>query len=200
MPPELLEWHGHNDFHKVLVCASTAWLYGCAAANAAIFGSGERTGNPPLEALVIEHAQIKGMKKGVNYAALTELAEYARKELGFEIPANYPFVGRDFNITRAGIHADGLLKDEEIYNPFDTAKLLKRPAGVAITDKSGAAGIKHWIESRYVIDIPKHDPRVLKIKDLIDVEYAADRISAISDDEMTAWCEQLFGNELPPLR
>ena len=35
-----------------------------------------------------------------------------------------PFVGRSFNVTRAGIHADGLLKDEEIYNVFDTAKIL----------------------------------------------------------------------------
>ncbi|HQG48835.1 MAG TPA: hypothetical protein PK373_07085 [Sedimentisphaerales bacterium] len=34
--PAQLEWHGHNDFHKVLVNASTAWLYGCSAANAAI--------------------------------------------------------------------------------------------------------------------------------------------------------------------
>jgi isopropylmalate/homocitrate/citramalate synthase len=200
VPPELLEWHGHNDLHKVLVCASTAWLYGCSAANAAIFGVGERTGNPPLEALVIEHAQIKGMNPKVNYAAITELADYARKELGFEIPNNYPLVGRDFNVTRAGIHADGLLKNEEIYNCFDTAKLLKRPAGVAITDKSGAAGIKHWIEQRYVIEIPKHDPRIVKIKDLIDAEYAADRVSAISDEEMTAWMHDLFGSDLPPLR
>jgi isopropylmalate/homocitrate/citramalate synthase len=200
VPPKLLEWHGHNDLHKVLVSASTAWLYGCAAANASIFGSGERTGNPPLEALVIEHAQIKGMNPKVNYAAITELADYAHKELGFDIPANYPLVGRDFNVTRAGIHADGLLKNEEIYNCFDTAKLLKRPVGVAITDKSGAAGIKHWIEQRYVIDIPKHDPRVMKIKDLIDAEYAADRVSAISDEEMTVWMQELFGSELPPLR
>ena len=198
--PEHMEWHGHNDFHKVLVCASTAWLYGCAVANAAIFGSGERTGNPPLEALVIEHAQIKGINPKVNYAAITELADYARKALGFEISANYPLVGRDFNVTRAGIHADGLLKNEEIYNPFDTEKLLKRPVGVAITDKSGAAGIKHWIEERYVIDIPKHDPRVVKIKDLIDAEYIVDRVSAISDIEMTTWMKELFGNELPPLR
>ena len=135
------------------------------------------------------------MNPKVNYAAITELADYARKELGFEIPHNYPLVGRDFNVTRAGIHADGLLKNEEIYNCFDTAKLLKRPVGVAITDKSGAAGIKHWIEQRYVIDIPKHDPRVIKIKDLIDAEYAADRVSAISDEEMTAWMEELFGDE-----
>ena len=109
-------------------------------------------------------------------------------------------MGKDFNVTRAGIHADGLLKNEEIYNCFDTNKLLKRPVGVAITDKTGAAGIKHWIEDRYVIEIPKHDPRVVAIKDKIDEEYAADRIAAISDDEMIAWVEELFGDDLPALR
>lgn len=200
VPADQLEWHGHNDFHKVLVDASTAWLYGCSAANASIFGSGERTGNPPLEALVIEHAQLKGQNPKVNYAAITELAEYAHKELGFEIPRNYPLVGQDFNVTRAGIHADGLLKNEEIYNCFDTNKLLGRPVGVAITDKTGAAGIKHWVETRYDIDIPKHDPRIVKIKELIDSEYAADRVSAISDDEMAAWVQDVFEGNVPPAR
>ncbi len=200
VPSERLEWHGHNDLHKVQVNAVTAWLYGCSAANAAIFGSGERTGNPPLEAIVVEHAQLKGMVEGVNYQAITELAEYARKELGFDIPHNYPLVGRDFNMTRAGIHADGLLKNEEIYNCFDTKKILNRPTGVAITDKSGAAGIKHWIEARYQIEIPKHDPRITKIKDKIDTEYAADRVAMVSDEEMFEWIRDAFGNDLPPLK
>lgn len=200
VPAEWLEWHGHNDFHKVQVCAATAWLYGCAAANCAIFGVGERTGNPPLEALVVEHAQLKGTDSRVNYAAITELAQYANKELGFNIQPNYPLVGRDFNVTRAGIHADGLLKNEEIYNCFDTHKLLNRPVGVAITDKSGAAGIKHWIEARYHIEIAKHDPRVIAIKDRIDLEYAADRMSAISDEEMETWTQEAFGDKLPPKR
>jgi isopropylmalate/homocitrate/citramalate synthase len=200
VPSEWLEWHGHNDFHKVQVNAASAWLYGCCAANTAIFGCGERTGNPPLEALVVEHAQLKGMTRGVNYAAITELAEYAAKELGFEIPRNYPLVGKDFNITRAGIHADGLLKNEEIYNCFDTQKLLNRPAGVAITDKTGAAGIKHWVETIYDIQIPKHDPRITQIKDRIDAEYAADRVSMISDEEMFEWTRKAFKGNLPPLR
>jgi len=200
VPSEWLEWHGHNDLHKVQVDAATAWLYGCSAANTAIFGSGERTGNPPLEALIVEHAQLKGMTKGVNYQAITELAEYARKELGFDIAHNYPLVGRDFNVTRAGIHADGLLKDEEIYNCFDTQKLLNRPVGVAITDKTGAAGIKHWIEARYEINIPKQDPRVTMIKDKLDSEYAADRVSIISDEEMFDWVREAFGDDLPPPR
>jgi len=200
VPSEWLEWHGHNDFHKVLVNASAAWLYGCSAANASIFGVGERTGNPPLEALVVEHAQLRGHSEGINYAAITQLAEYAQTELGFKIPANYPLVGKDFNVTRAGIHADGLLKNEEIYNPFDTGKLLSRPIKVAITDKAGAAGIKHWVEARFDIEIPKHNPKITKIKDWIDAEYAADRVSAISDDEMFDWVCKAFGDELPPLR
>ncbi len=197
VPSEWLEWHGHNDFHKVQVNAATAWLYGCSAANAAIFGNGERTGNPPLEALVVEHAQIKGMTQGVNFGAITELAEYAHKELGIQIPRNYPLVGRDFNVTRAGIHADGLLKNEEIYNCFDTQKLLNRPIGVAITDKTGAAGIKHWVEARFEIQIPKHDPRITWIKDQIDAEYAADRVSSISDEEMYQWVRDAFGDDVP---
>jgi isopropylmalate/homocitrate/citramalate synthase len=200
VPSEWLEWHGHNDLHKVQASAATAWLYGCSAANAAIFGIGERTGNPPLEALVIEHAQLKGMTCGVNYAAITELAEYARGELGLEIPDNYPIVGKDFNVTRAGIHADGLLKNEEIYNCFDTKTLLNRPVRVAITDKTGAAGIKHWIEAKYEIEIPKHDLRIAKIKDRIDAEYTANRVSAISDKEMFEWARDAFGGNLPPLR
>jgi isopropylmalate/homocitrate/citramalate synthase len=150
--------------------------------------------------MIIEHAQLKGMVPGVNYAAITELADYAHRELGFEIPRNYPLVGKDFNVTRAGIHADGLLKNEEIYNCFDTQRLLHRPIGVAIADKTGAAGIKHWVETHYEIQIPKHDPRIMSIKDKIDAEYAADRISVISDEEMHQWVRQAFNNQVPPAR
>ena len=65
VPAEWLEWHGHNDFHQVQANAATAWLYGCCAANSSMFGVGERTGNPPLEAMVVGHAQLKGMVEGV---------------------------------------------------------------------------------------------------------------------------------------
>ena len=170
VPSEWLEWHGHNDLHKVQVNATTAWLYGCSAANGSIFGVGERTGNPPLEGLIVEHAQLKGTAPDVNYTAITKLAEYAKNELGFKIPDNYPLVGHNFNVTRAGIHADGLLKNEEIYSCFDTKKLLNRPLNVAITDKAGAAGIKHWIEARFEIEIPKHSPRIGKIKDKVEID------------------------------
>ena len=78
--------------------------------------------------------------------------------------------------------------------------MLKRAASVAITDKAGLAGIKHWIEATYQVEIAKHDPRVIKIKDKIDAEYSDNRVSAISDEEMFEWVKEVFGKELPPLR
>lgn len=192
VPSALLEWHGHNDFHKVLINPATAWLYGCAAANCSLLGIGERTGNPPLEAAVVEAAQICGQNSRVNYPVITEIAEYYRKEVGVDIPTNYPLIGRDFNTTRAGIHADGLLKNEEIYSAFDTMKILNRPIGVAITDKSGAAGIKHWLETNYNIDVAKDDPRLLTIRDKVEEEYEDGRTTTISDDEMHAWYREIF--------
>ncbi|MFB3890388.1 MAG: 2-isopropylmalate synthase [Phycisphaerae bacterium] len=193
VPGELLEWHGHNDFHKVLINPATAWLYGCASCNASLLGIGERTGNTPLEAMVIEAAQLRGQNPRVNYAVITEIADYYRASVGHDIPDNYPLVGRNFNITSAGIHADGLTKSEEIYNAFDTVKILNRAPAVAITDKSGAAGIKHWIESHHGLDVAKDDARLLAVRARVDAEYEAGRTTSISDDEMHAWYKEAFG-------
>ena len=193
VPGELLEWHGHNDFHKVLINPVTAWLHGCGACNCSLLGIGERTGNPPLEAMVVEAAQLRGHDPRVNYPVITEIADYFRKEIGYEVPHNYPLVGRDFNTTRAGIHADGLLKSREIYTAFDTERMLNRPVTVAITDKSGAAGLKHWIDAQYGLSVAKDDAPLLAIRDRVDAEYEAGRTTAISDEEMHAWYAQAFG-------
>ena len=190
---DLLEWHGHNDFHKVLVNPATAWLYGCASANCSLLGIGERTGNTPLEGMMVELAQLNGHNPKVDYSIITEIAQYYRKEIGFKIPHNFPLVGRDFNTTRAGIHADGLIKSQEIYTAFDTEKILKRLIGVAITDKAGAAGIKHWIDTNYGTNLPKDNPQLQAIRAKVEAEYEAGRCTAISDEEMHVWYAEVFG-------
>jgi len=196
VPSEWLEWHGHNDFHKVLVNATTAWLHGCCAANGTFLSIGERTGNPPIEGLVVEHAMLWGETEGVDYSAITEMADYYRAEIGYDIPPRYPLVGRDFNMTRAGIHADGLMKNEEIYNPFDTNKILNRPVRIGLTDKSGVAGIVAWINYRYELseEVAKGDPRIARIYDWIRAEYEGGRVPAISDEEMDARVHETFGD------
>ena len=190
VPSEWLEWHGHNDFYKVLINASTAWLYGAAAANGAVLGLGERTGNTPIEALVFEYIGLRGTANGLQPHVITEIAEYLERECGHVVPPNQPFVGRDFNVTRAGIHADGLMKDEEIYNIFDTDALLHRPVAVAISDTSGTAGIAHWVNTHFQLSpdrrIEKSHPGVAEIARAIAKEYEDGRTTSMSNPEMEA--------------
>lgn len=188
VPHDMLEWHGHNDFYKVVTNATTAWLHGASAVNCSLLGIGERTGNCPLEAMVMEYASLRGKTDGMDLTAITEIAEYFEKEIGYVIPPKTPFVGRAFNSTRAGIHADGLLKDEEIYNIFNTAKILNRPARVSVNKTSGLAGIAFWINDYYDLPdehkIDKHDPLVGRMKELVDSEYEEGRNSSFGDDEL----------------
>ena len=132
--------------------STTAWLYGASGVNCSLFGIGERTGNTPLEAMVFEYAQLKGTLDGMDTTVITELAEYYEKELHYTLPSQTPFAGKNFNVTRAGIHADGLLKNEEIYNIFDTGKFLNRPPLVAVSNTSGLAGIAHWMNAYYRLE------------------------------------------------
>jgi isopropylmalate/homocitrate/citramalate synthase len=208
VPGHLLEWHGHNDFHKVFVNSVTAWLYGCGAVNGALLGFGERTGNCPIEALVIEYIGLRGTTDGVDTRVITDIGQYFEKELRYHISPNYPFVGANFNSTSAGIHVDGLLKNEEIYNPFDTARILKRPVTITITDKSGKAGIVHWLNSRLGLEgdrqLDKGHPGVAKIHKRIQEMYEAGRVTSISNEEMESlsrrYLPELFVSEFDRLK
>ena len=203
VPSEMLEWHGHNDFYKAVTNASTAWLYGASAVNCSMLGIGERTGNIPLEAMVFEYASLRGTLNGMDTTAITDIARFFKKEIGYKIPPNTPFVGRDFNVTRAGIHADGLLKNEEIYNIFDTKKLLNRPASVLLGQNSGLAGIAYWINENYQLPpsecFDKKDPLILKMKEWIDSQYADGRQTSLSTAEIEEKIEVLTNGRLARL-
>ena len=185
---DLLEWHGHNDFYKAVVNAATAWLFGISAVSCTLLGFGERTGNTPLEGMVFEYAALRGTLDGMNTHVITEIANYYRNELHYDIPPMTPLVGEDFNTTRAGIHADGLLKDTEIYSAFDGEKLLNCPPRVLINQTSGAAGLLHWLQSHFDlppdIGLDKRDPRLVPILNWVEREYADGRVTAIADNEV----------------
>lgn len=188
VPSELIEFHGHNDFYKAVSNSSTAWLYGASAVNCSLFGIGERTGNTPLEAMIFEYAQLRGTLDGMDTRVITGIADYYERELDYQIPANTPFVGANFNVTKAGIHADGLLKNEEIYNIFDTEKFLNKPPRVAVSNTSGLAGIAHWINTYYRLSgekqVDKNSALVQKVKEWVDQEYEDGRVTVLTDEEL----------------
>jgi len=196
VPSDRLEWHGHNDFHKVHTNAATAWIYGADLLNATLLGIGERTGNPPLESAVFEYMGLKGNSNGMDPRVITEIADYYRHNVDFHIPPRYPFVGSDFNKTRAGIHAWGLRRDDRIYNIFDTNKFLNRPAQVGITDKSGADGVVLWVNNFLGLSGKEAIGKIalVKIMSWVRDQYEVHgRTTAVSDEEM----EDLLKKYLP---
>ena len=195
VPSECLEWHGHNDFYKAVANASTAWLYGACAVNCSLLGIGERTGNIPLEAMVFEYASLRGSMDGMDPTVITEIGDFFTKEVGYNIPPMTPFAGRSFNSTRAGIHADGLMKDPEIYTIFDTEKLLNRPATVEVSKTSGAAGIAFWINATFRLpkeeQVGKTDSLVMELKAWVDEQYETGRQTVMSYGEMIEKIQEL---------
>ena len=99
-----------------------------------------------------------------------------------------PFVGKNFNVTRAGIHADGILKNEEIYNIFNTEKILNRPVKIAISNTSGTSGIAHWINTNFHLKgsaaVNKNDKIVEVVYNWVNEQYNEGRETVITDEEL----------------
>ncbi len=194
VPSEALEFHGQNDLNAIIPNAVSAWLYGARSNNGPLLGIGERSGNTPIEALVFWLIGLTGESHGIDTTVISEIADYYR-EIGEIVDQRLPFVGSNFNVTRAGIHADGMIKDEEIYNPFDTTRLLNRPPGVAITDKSGAAGLLMWMQTHRPAEaagLDKRDPRLARALDMVMRLYDDGRVIAIADEEVHEILDEAF--------
>ena len=197
VPSEMIEWHGHNDFYKGVVNATTAWMYGASAVNCSLLGIGERTGNVPLEAMVFEYASLRGHLNGMNTQVITEIADYLQKETCYDIPPMTPFVGENFNLTRAGIHADGMMKNPEIYNIFDTEAILNRTPKVSVNNASGLAGVAYWVNEHRrkqgLEELPKMHDLIRRIYEWVSSEYDAGRITIISDRELVEQYNRQIG-------
>lgn len=188
VPSEWLEFHGQNDFHLGVANATAAWLYGAALNNCTLLGIGERAGNIPLEAMIFVYSMVKGTFDGMNTRVLRYITEYYERELNYKLPHYYPIIGKNFNVTRAGIHADGLLKNIEMYLPFDTEELLDLPPRVMVSEHSGLAGIAFWINSFFRLKgdekISKDESALKQIQDEVIKQYQEGRVTAMLDEEV----------------
>lgn len=192
-----LEFHPHNDLWMIVPNCLAAVRAGCAVINGTLLGKGERSGNAPLEAVLL-HLLGMGYFPGEkpDFTALNELAGlYA--EMGEPIPPKYPLYGRDAHRTRAGIHADGLNKFWWMYAPFDVPTLLGRPLEVSLTKDSGIAGLVFVLRQRLGLDVAKDDPRLHAVYTWLISEFDHGRQTSVEWEELEPIVAREFG---PPAR
>jgi 2-phosphinomethylmalic acid synthase len=181
---EDLEFHPHNDTHLVVANCLAALRAGCAAINGTLLGKGERTGNAPLEGVLLHAAGMGCLPKLPDFRALNDLTGLY-EELGDAVPAKYPLYGRDAHRTRAGIHADGLNKFWWMYAPFDVPRLLGRPLELSFTKDSGLAGLIFLVKQHTGEELAKDDPRLLALHDELSRQFDEGRQTAIEWEEIS---------------
>jgi isopropylmalate/homocitrate/citramalate synthase len=184
LEPADLEFHPHNDTGLVVANCLAALQAGCAVINGTLLGTGERTGNAPLEQVLL-HAVGMGLvpEPGPDFRVLGELADlYAG--IGRPLAATYPLFGRDAHRTRAGIHADGLNKFWWMYAPFDVPALLGRPLEVSLTADSGLAGLIFVIRQHTGREPAKDDPELLRVHAALARQFEDGRQTAVEWEEV----------------
>lgn len=187
-----LEFHPHNDTHLVVANCLAAVMTGCAAVNGTLLGKGERSGNAPLEGVLL-HLIGMGLLGDArpDFTALNDLAALY-EETGQGLPAKYPLFGRDAHRTRAGIHADGLNKHWPMYAPFDVPRLLGRPLEVSLTADSGVAGLIFLVRQHTGTELPKDDPGLRALHEQLQAEFAGGRQTAVDWEELAERVDHLL--------
>jgi homocitrate synthase NifV len=136
-----IEMHTHNDFGMATANAIAGVQAGATFLSTTIMGIGERTGNSPLEEVVMASKYILNLETGVETARFREIAEYVARASGRVIPEWKPIVGSNCFVHEAGIHTDGVLKCASNYEAYSPESVgLER--GISIGKHSGRHTVK----------------------------------------------------------
>lgn len=113
-----VEMHTHNDFGMATANAVAGIKAGAKFVSTTVMGIGERTGNTPLEEIVMACKHLLKIHTGVETERLKEVAEFVAKASARDIPPWKPIVGENCFAHEAGIHTDGVIKYLSNYEPY----------------------------------------------------------------------------------
>ncbi|HEV2372278.1 MAG TPA: hypothetical protein VGS19_08920 [Streptosporangiaceae bacterium] len=195
LTPTQIEFHPHNDTWLVVANCLAAIKEGCAVISGTTLGTGERTGNAPLEAVMV-HLLGMGYWPGerLNLPAVNKLVALY-EDIGAGPSPKYPLFGRDAYVTRAGIHADGLNKFWWMYAPFNAPLLTGRELDVALTKDSGQAGLIFVLGKRLGRQLEKGDPRVAEVLAWLDGQWDSGRVTAVDWHELEPVVAKAFAED-----
>ena len=129
---------------------------------------------------------------------MVQFAEYMEHHIGIRIPRNKSIVGRNVFVHESGIHTAGVIKNPFTYKPYPP-EIIGAERQLLIGDSSGREVVRHKVEEalhelmHVKVSIEKNDPRIMEIRKDIQRRYdEEERVSCISDEELTRYVEKYF--------
>lgn len=181
-PDVRLDWHGHNDRGLGVANAIAAFEAGADRIHGSILGIGERCGNVAMDQLMV-NLMLMGHWTG-DLSDLPALADRVAELVGFEIPANYPLLGRDAFRTGTGVHAAAIVKAlrrgdkalaDAVYSGVPAA-LVNRRQEIVIGPMAGHSNVIYWLEMNGFDVNPERVERILGLAKKSDHILSEDEI------------------------
>ncbi|MCB5279664.1 MAG: homocitrate synthase [Candidatus Cloacimonetes bacterium] len=114
-----VEMHTHDDFGMATANCMAGVQAGARFMSTTVMGIGERSGNAPLEEVIMACKHLYNKSTGIDPLKMRPLAKFVSTAAGRPIDVSKPFLGANCFAHEAGIHADGIIKDAKNYEPYD---------------------------------------------------------------------------------
>jgi 2-isopropylmalate synthase len=185
-----IDWHGHNDRGLALENALWALEFGADCVHGTALGIGERVGNAQME-LILLNMKLLGQLEDQDLTHLLDYCNAVAKAVGWEIPINYPLVGRDAFRTGTGVHAAAIIKAmqkgdawlaDRIYSGVP-AGMFGRKQEICIGFMSGASNVNYWLTERGIT------PNEALVKEILQAAKLENHI--LTDGEVMAVVERV---------
>ena len=180
-----VDWHGHNDRGMAVANALWAIEAGVDRVHGTALGIGERVGNCSMDQLLV-NLKLLGLLPNQDLSKMLLYCQLAGRACGYEIPINYPVVGKDAFRTATGVHAAAILKAlrkgdawlaDRIYSGVPATEFGKEQE-IEIGFMSGQANVSFWLEKRHIpaspglvttiVERAKRSSRILTEAEVLD--------------------------------
>ncbi|MEG3225243.1 MAG: 2-isopropylmalate synthase [Methanobacteriales archaeon Met13] len=187
-----LSVHCHNDFGLAVANSLSGLKAGASQAHVTVNGIGERAGNASLEELVVALHSLYEVDTNVDISMLYDVSKTVARITGVYLQPNKAIVGENAFAHESGIHADGVMKKAETYEPI-TPELVGHKRRFVMGKHVGSHIIKQKIkEMGFRVDEGQFNQIFQRIKSLGDMGKCVTDVDlqAIADDVMGIMAEK----------
>jgi isopropylmalate/homocitrate/citramalate synthase len=147
--PKRLEAHFHQDFGMGVANTIMALSLGVEVMHTTVLGIGERSGNAPMEDVVMALKTMYGVDCGIDTTKLTPLANLVQRLTGVVVPSNKAIVGSGLYQIESGIIASwfkncGEKNATELF-PIRWSAVGQPPAEIVMGKGSGIDSVNAWL-------------------------------------------------------
>lgn len=180
--------HTHDDLGLGVANALASVAAGADLIHTTVNGVGERAGNVAFEELAVALDHCYGIET-VDTTELYDLAQLVSRATGVELPPNKAVIGENAFTHESGIHTDGTLKDERMYEPYPPER-VGRERRLVLGKHTGRAGARAAL-AEHGVEVSEDD-----LAEIVDrVKEIADRGKRVTDADLLAIAEQVRDTE-----